>query len=93
MKLLDEALGSPIPPAEHYVTEDVTRMMEVTRPVDSTVHKKILQNFEMKEVWDQDKIGKTDGPHQIFMAAIKIFELPCYALGSNFTDHYFICGN
>ena len=42
MKLLDEALGSPIPPAEHYVTEDVTRMMEVTRPVDSTVHKKIL---------------------------------------------------
>ena len=36
MKLLDEALGSPIPPAEHYLTEDVTRMMEVTRPVDST---------------------------------------------------------
>ena len=36
MKLLDEALGSPIPPAEHYITEDVTRMMEVTRPVDST---------------------------------------------------------
>jgi len=36
MKLLDDALGSPIPPAEHYITEDVTRMMEVTRPVDST---------------------------------------------------------
>ena len=36
MKLLDDALGSPIPPAEHYLTEDVTRMMEVTRPVDST---------------------------------------------------------
>ena len=36
MKLLDEALGSPIPSADQYLTEDVTRMMEVTRPVDST---------------------------------------------------------
>ena len=32
LRQLDAALGSPIPPAEHYVTEDVTRLLEVTRP-------------------------------------------------------------
>jgi hypothetical protein len=36
LRLLDSALGSPIPAAEHYVTEDVTRLVEVTRPLDSS---------------------------------------------------------